>query len=131
MWDLLAQEQVVGLSHYATEEEISGVVDALHELTVTTLADEHLAQLAEVVVEAFFERFGGYTPTELLDELALDREDMVADLVRLAPGVVEAIRGSGDLERLLRAELEPFYLSPQVVTLLEGALLDDARPDDA
>ena len=118
VWDLLAKEPVGGLSHYAEREDISGVVGAVHDLAVTTVANEHVARLGEVIVDAFFERFGGYTPTELLDELDLSREDIVADLVRIAPSVVDALRESGDLERMLRAELEPFYTSPEVTALL-------------
>ena len=118
VWDLLAQEPVRGLSHYADREEITGVVDAVHDLTVRAVGHEHVAELAGVVVDAFFERFGGYTPTELLDELDLGREQVVADLVRVAPGVVEALRQTGDLERIVRAELEPFYSSPEVAALL-------------
>jgi len=72
-----------------------------------------------VVVDAFFDRFGGYTPTELLDELDLSRDDLVADLVRMAPGVVGALRETGDLERILRARLEPFYSSAEVRALLD------------
>jgi hypothetical protein len=119
VWDLLSEEKVASLHDYATREEIAGVVDAVHDLAVTTVANEHVARLGEVVVEAFFERFGGYTPTELLDLLDLQREDLVADLVRLAPGVVDALRETGDLDRIVRAELEPFYSSPEVLTLLE------------
>ena len=118
VWDLLSQEPVVGLSHHASREEISGVVGAVHDLAVTTVANEHVAELGEVVVDAFFERFGGYTPTELLDELDLSREDIVADLVRIAPRAVDALRESGDLERIVRAQLEPFYASPEVTALL-------------
>jgi hypothetical protein len=119
VWDLFSQEPVAGLGHYASREEVSGVVDAVHDLTVATVASEHVASLGEVVVEAFFERFGGYTPPELLDELDLSREDLVADLVRIAPQVVEALRETGDLERMLRAQLEPFYSSPEVAVLLD------------
>ncbi len=43
-----------------------------------------------------------------------------ADLVRIAPGVVTALRESGDLERILRAQLEPFYSSPEVAALIDG-----------
>ena len=77
-----------------------------------------MAQLGDVVVAAFLDRFGGYTPTELLDELDLDRADLVVDLVRLAPGVVGALRESGDLERIVRARLAPFYASDEVLDLL-------------
>lgn len=118
VWDLVAAEQVSGLGADATEEELSGVVDAVHELTVTTLANPHVADLAAVVVDAFFERFGGYTPTELLDELDITQADLVADLVRIAPLALDALRDSGDLERLVRAQLEPFYASAEVRALL-------------
>jgi hypothetical protein len=118
VWDLVAQERVVGLARYASRDEVSGVVDAVHELVVATAGGEHVAQLGEVVVDAFFDRFGGYTPAELLDELDLSREDLVADLVRMAPGVVGALRETGDLERLLRSRLEAFYSSPEVRALL-------------
>ncbi len=122
-WDLLAQEQVVGLSQYATHEQVSGVADALHDLAIASLATEHVARLAEVVVDGFFDRFGGFTPSELLDELDLSREDLIGDLVLVAPPVVAALRESGDLERLVRAQLEPFFTSAEV-----GALLDEPAP---
>jgi hypothetical protein len=90
----------------------------VHELVVATAASEQVAQLGAAIVDSFFDRFGGYTPTELLDELDLSRDDLVADLVRIAPGAVDALRESGELERILRAELEPFYASAEVTALL-------------
>ncbi|MEP6814562.1 MAG: hypothetical protein ABI873_03300 [Marmoricola sp.] len=95
------------------------MVDAVHDLAVTSVVNEHVAHLGEVIVGGFFERFGGYTPTELLDELDLSREDLVDDPVRIAPRVVDALRETGDLERMLRAELEPFYTSNEVTVLLD------------
>lgn len=118
VWDLAAREELGGLGTRMSREQVDGVVDAAHDLVVTTLAGEQVARLAEVVVAGFYERFGGYTPTELLNELDLDRADLVADLVRIAPDVVAALRASGDLEPLLRAQLEPFYSSAAVRDLL-------------
>lgn len=118
VWDIMSQEPVAGLRGYATRDEIAGVVDAVHNLAVTTVAHHHIAQLGEVIVDGFFEWFGGFTPTELLDELGLSREELIDDLVQIAPWAVEALRESGDLERMVRAQLEPFYSSPEVVALL-------------
>jgi hypothetical protein len=117
-WDLLAREQVVGLSQHASQEQISDVADALQDVAITALATEHAAHLAEAVVDGFFDGFGGYTPTELLDQLDLTREDLVAGLVRMAAPAVGVLRESGDLERLLRAQLEPFFTSAEVNRLL-------------
>ncbi|WP_205474532.1 hypothetical protein [Nocardioides sp. SYSU D00038] len=122
VWDLAAQEPVVGTGRRPGRDEVSGVVDAVHDLVVGALATEHVAELGAVVVEAFLERFGGYSPTELLAELDLDRDQLVADLVRLAPPVVEALRESGDLERLVREQLAPFWTSPEALAILD-------RPD--
>ncbi|MCD4525928.1 hypothetical protein [Nocardioides sp. cx-173] len=118
VWDLAAERPVVGVEDPATRKELAGLVDAVHELVVSTLAHEEVARLGDAVVDALLERFGGYTAPELLDELDLDRDELVADLVRLAPGVVDALREAGDLERLVRARLEPFYSSPEVRRLL-------------
>ncbi len=117
-WDLVAGMQVVGLGHHATQEQVSDLAGALQDVAITGLATEQAADLAAVVVDAFFDRFGGYTPTEMLEQLDLDREELVADLVRLAASVVHAVRESGDLERLVRTQLEPFYTSPEVSRLL-------------
>ncbi len=118
VWDLAAAEHAGGLSRRLTRDEVDGVVDAAHDLAVTALASEQVAALGAVIVDGFFERFGGFTPTELLDELDLDRADLVADLVAIAPAVVEALRESGDLEQIVRAQLAPFYASDEVQALL-------------
>ena len=120
VWDLVAQAPVGGLSQYADRDDITGLVDAAHDLTISTLAGERVAELGAAIVDGFFERFGRHTLTELLTELDLSRSDLVADLVRIAPGVVDALRESGDLERILRAQLEPFYSSPAVAAALDG-----------
>ena len=118
VWDLLADEPVAGLKRRSSREELNGVVDAAHELAISSLATERVAELVAVVVAAFFDRFGGYTPTELLEELELDRGDVVADLVRISPGVVAALDETGDLEALVRAQLEPFWTSPAALAIL-------------
>lgn len=118
VWDLASAEQVRGLGDRTSREELSGVVDAVHSLVVDVAATEHAARLADALVDAFFDHFGGYTPEELLDELDIDRDEVVADLVRIAPGVVAALRESGDLERVIRDRLAPFYDSAEVRALL-------------
>ena len=118
VWDLMSEEPVAGLARYTTRDELSGVVDAVHDLAVTSTASDQVAELARAIITAFFERFGRLTPTELLDELAIRREDVVADLVRIAPPVVDALRASGDLEGIIREHLTPFYDSPEVTALL-------------
>ena len=118
VWDLVEKEPVEGLSAFASREEVDDFVGAVHALATTALATDRAAELAGAVVDGFFDWFGGYTPAELLAELDIDREDLVADVIRIAPNVIEAMRETGDLERIVRAQLEPFYASAEVAVLL-------------
>ena len=118
VWDLVAAEPVTGLEDHLTREELDGLLGAGHDLATSAAATTHAATLGEVVVAAFLDRFGDHTPARLLEELELDQDQVVDDLVRLAPGVVGALHGSGDLERLVRSRLEPFWASDRVAAIL-------------
>ncbi|WP_370247893.1 hypothetical protein [Nocardioides sp.] len=118
VWDLAAAGRVDGIQDPEARTRISGVVDAAHAVVLTATASEQATALGHAVVDAFLDRFGGYTAAELLEQLDLRREDLVADAVRLAPPVLAALHDSGDLDRILRARLAPFYASPEVAALL-------------
>ncbi|HWJ81899.1 MAG TPA: hypothetical protein VNS55_06670 [Nocardioides sp.] len=117
-WDVVAAEPVAGLGGQTSRDQLAEVADAVHEIAAGALESEHAAHLAEVLVDGFFDRFGGYTPTELITELDLDRDQVRDDVARLAPAVVALLDGTGDLERLVRSRLEPFYSSPEVARIL-------------
>ena len=109
VWDLVAAEPVRGAGEHVSEEEVDGVVDAAHDLVVTTLAHPQTVALAHAVVDGFFEAFGGYTPGELLAELELDRADLVADLVRLRAGRRRRAARVRCARACCAGELAPFY----------------------
>ncbi len=117
-WDLAAAEKVAGLDRLLSRDQVADLVGAVHDLAVTTSASEHVTDLVGVLVDGFFEHFGGYTSTELLEQLDIDRADLRDDVVRLAPGIVGLLDETGDLERILRSRLEPFYSSAEVAALL-------------
>ena len=118
VWDHLAVEPVAGFGALASRDEIAALVSAGHELVATATGTPYAARLAEALVDGFFEWFGGYTVAEVLDAFDLCSADVVDHLARLTPRAVAALRDNGDLERLLRAHLEPFFTSPDVVGLL-------------
>lgn len=117
-WDLLAEEDLVGLGELAPHDRVADLAGALQDLAVGSLASEPVAGLVEAFVHGFLDRFGGYTTTELLEEFDLTRAELVDGFLALAPPVLRALRGSGDLEALIRAQLEPFYSSPETAALL-------------
>jgi hypothetical protein len=119
VWDLVAAEEVRGLGDRADAEEVEAVTDAVRALVVSTLAHPHTVALAHAVVDAVVESYGGYAVAELLDELDVDTAAVLAAVERRAPTLLTALRESGALEQWLRAELQPFYASAEVVGLLE------------
>ena len=118
VWDLLASTPVGGLGEHIAADELTGVLGAGHELVASAAAREQVGHLADSIVDAFFEWFGGYSPIELLDTLQIGWTDVVDDLVDLAPTVAEALKESGELESIVRAQLEPFYDSAEVAAIL-------------
>jgi hypothetical protein len=121
VWDLTSEDPYAGAVPFGVTPEMAhGVVGAVHELTISALGHEQTAGLVAAIVDGFLDHFGGYTPTELLDELGLDRAEVVADVVALAARAVEALRDSGALEAIVRARLEPFYTSAAVREILSS-----------
>lgn len=118
VWDHLAREPLAGLGALASREDIAALVATGHDLVATTAGTPYAAHLAEALVDGLFDWFGGYTVAEVLDALDLRSADIVDHLTGLSSGVLTALRDSGDLERLLRAYLEPFYTSPEVNRIL-------------
>lgn len=119
VWDLNSDRPLGGgFPDEVSHDHIRAVTDAAHEVTLTALAQQPTRELVAALVHGFLDHFGGYTPTELLVELDIDREELVADLAALAARSIEVLRDSGDLEALVRQRLEPFYTSAEVLALL-------------
>lgn len=123
VWDVVAAERVRGLGQRdpdgASTRAVLDVADAGRDLITTAIAHPHTVAFAHRVVDALVEGYGGYSLPGLLAELGVDDDAVGALAARHAPVLLEAWRESGVLERWLRAELEPFYRSPEVAALLE------------
>lgn len=119
VWDVLGSEPILP-SAAGQDGETSALTPAraAHDLVVTALSSEAVAGLVTALVHGFLDRFGGYTVTELLGELGIDPAELAGDLIALTTSAMDRLHGSGDLEALLRAHLEPFYSSPEVMEIL-------------
>jgi hypothetical protein len=56
--------------------------------------------------------------TVLLDELDLNRDTVLAYAGGVVPQILSGAHASGELERLARVRLEPFFASPAVTKIL-------------
>lgn len=119
-WDLHADEPVSGLREYLTRKDLNELVLMVYEIAVTTREKEYLGLLLDDCVEVFFAKYGDYTLAAMLPELGVSGDDVVTEILRYGPAVIEGAKREGVLARLIRERLEPFYTSEAVLAILAG-----------
>lgn len=118
MWDLHAGEPISGLRDYLTRQDLRELALIVHEIITTARNTSYAGHLLDACVDVFFERYGSHDVAALLPELGLGRDDLIADLLRFAPPVIEAAKADGVLAAQIRKRLEPFFHSEAVTALL-------------
>lgn len=76
---------------------------------------------ARAVVEHLFTMYGDRPVIELLSDVGVDRDLVIAEVNALAVPLIDALREEGYLEALIRRRLEPFYTSAAAKKLLQPA----------
>ncbi len=120
VWDLHADNPSADLSRYVGQDDVRRVAGILQEIVVASAPSDPVGALLDGLIDAFFEQYGEYPVTTLLDELEISREDLVSDLQAFALPVVAAAIEGGRLEALVRRRLEPFFSSAEVAAILRS-----------
>lgn len=118
LWDVHADAPVGSLREYIDRADFAELAAIGYRLVASGRNTEFSRTLLDACVEAFFDRYGEHTIADLLPELGLSTDLLVAEVQRYAPGIVAAVEADGVLERLVRSRLEPFYHSDRVLGLL-------------
>ena len=118
IWDLQAAEPMSNLREYLSQQDLRDLVLIIHEIWLTLRDTEYFTAAVNAGIDVFFDNYGSFTVAELLNELALDPDQLTTDVQLLIPRAIEAIRESGELESIVRERLEPFWRSQQVAALL-------------
>ncbi|MER7451454.1 hypothetical protein ABTW96_14355 [Nocardia beijingensis] len=120
-WDLHADEPVSGLRDYLSQKDLNELVLLCYEIAVTTREKEYFGLLIDECVEVFFTKYGDYTLAAMLPELGLTGDDIVKEILRYGPAVIEGAKRDGVLAGLIRERLAPFYNSDEVLAILAGS----------
>jgi hypothetical protein len=128
IWDLHADEPIGELRRYLSQQDLRELALIVHELLVSARSSEYVGAALDECVDVFFERYGDRSVASLLPELGLSRDDLVEELQRLVPPLVEAARADGRLDDLVRARLDPFFSSKEVRAILAGAQARAKKP---
>lgn len=125
-WDLQADESMRELYDYLRGADVTQIAALVHRLSAHAAASPYAAHAVDVCVTAAFDRYADQDLASVLRHLGVTRRDLVTQVRRHLPQAIHTMAASGDLSRLVRARLEPFYRSAEVFTILGAASAADA-----
>ncbi|RZI92789.1 MAG: hypothetical protein EOO67_07885 [Microbacterium sp.] len=118
VFDLYADKPVVRVNQLGEREDVQRVAGLLQDIVIAGAPTEPVVALVDALVDAFFATYGDHPATTLLDDLAITRNDLVAQATAIVPGLLAAAHESGELDRLIRVRVAPFFSSPAVAAIL-------------
>ncbi|MDQ1104591.1 hypothetical protein [Nocardioides zeae] len=99
-------------------EEVRRVAGTVQDLVIGVLASEPARELTDGVVRSLVATYGPHTLAEVLDDLGVGRDEIAAVVTTAGPRLLAVARESGELERIVRARLAPFFASDEVAEIL-------------
>ncbi|KRC59621.1 MULTISPECIES: hypothetical protein [unclassified Nocardioides] len=118
VYDLYADRPIPHLRDSAKRQDVHRAAGLAQDLAISGAASEPVLALADAVVDAFWRIYGEHPATAFAVDLGLDRDALVSQATSMAAVAVAVAHDNGDLERLVRERLEPFYASPEVAAIL-------------
>tara|TARA_R110001606_G_scaffold261206_11_gene409384 strand:- start:149 stop:1129 length:981 start_codon:yes stop_codon:yes gene_type:complete len=117
-WQEFSERPVTELRELLSSEDIQELFVIGYDFWRQFRRSEYFATLLDTAIGAFFETYGRTTLVEMIDEVGIQRDDLLDDARRFAPPVVELLRERGLLDAWLRRHLEPFFFKPETLALL-------------
>ena len=121
IWDLHADEPVSGLRSYVTADEVGDMARIVYDLALANPNGDYLAAVLDQLVDVVFDRYSDRAVGPALRELGVEPDIVKNHTLSLAASVIEALERNGLLEKLIRDQLEPFFYSDNVLTILTNA----------
>lgn len=118
VFDLYADQPLPGPETVVDREDLHRLAGLIQDIVISGAATPPTLALVDALVDGFFATYGEHPVPVLLTDLGLGREDLVAQARTIVPGILDAAAANGELERLIRARLEPFYASAEVAAIL-------------
>lgn len=112
-WDEIRHSRLSDTRDYAAELDIDEIVVLLYEYWRHLRKTPIFKTLLFAGIDAFFEKYGDQTLAIILEEIGLNRNNMLAEAMRHAPHVLKALDEQDRLEPILRRNLQGFYESAE------------------
>lgn len=119
IWDEVKLNRIAVFRDYVSEEDIEDFFVIGFEYWRELRKTDYYRELIDAGVDFFFKKYGKSTLNELLDEMGVTRDMMIAEAMHYAPHVLKALNKKKLLEPLVRRQLEPFFHSDAARALLD------------
>lgn len=117
-WDAIENKQMKHFQKGIDTLDLSEFVVLGYEFWLKYRKTEHFHNCCQVVVDAFFKKYGDQPLSVLLKEMGVSNSMILTEAEIFAPRVAELLLRNGYLEERLRVRLESFYYSDAVQELL-------------
>lgn len=118
IFDMYAHQSIPTPENFISEAEVRDLAAILHDVVVAGAPTEPVLALVDALIDGFFNVYGDHPVTVLLDELDLSRDTVLSYAVGVVPTILSGAHASGELERLVRVRLAPFFSTPAVAEIL-------------
>lgn len=119
VYDLYADRPIPHLRESAKRTDVHRTAGLLQDVAISGATSEPVLALADALVDAFWGIYGDHPASAFAVDLGLDRDAVIGQATGIAAVAVAAAHDNGDLERLVRERLAPFYASPEVAAILD------------
>ncbi|MEE8601410.1 hypothetical protein [Euzebya tangerina] len=103
-------------------DDVRRVAGLLQDLTITASTSPPVQDMAAAFVASFYDVYGEYPVTTLLEEMGLTTDEITAAVRLLVRRFARAANEHGLLESLVNDQLEPFYRSSSTIALIDEAV---------
>lgn len=117
-WQRIRATRIGELREDLSALDVEELFVTLYECWKELRQTEFVGAMIDGGIDAFFDKYGARTLADLLEDLGIGRELMLAEGRRFAPHVLRQVHQAGRLETLVRSGLEPFYRSGRVEQVL-------------
>lgn len=118
LWDKLKGSKVSVFREFVGAADLEDFFVIGYEYWHQLRKTDWYVTLIDAGVDGFFDRYGDSSLGEILEEIGISRDMLVADAMRFAPKAIEGLNKRGLLEGMIRRNLEDFYRSGAVEKII-------------
>lgn len=120
VFDLFSDTRLDGTKRLGDRDDAHRVAGIAQDVAIQAAASAPAAALVAALADGFLAVYAEESVTTLVEDLGFTRDELVGRARAVAVPAVTAAVATGEVERLLRERLEPFFASPAVAAVLEA-----------